>query len=180
MPSISFLVGAAPGGLADRAVGDAAQRLAADLGADLEGRRQEIERLVGPLHHVERARQAERAEQLDAIAVGEGARALDVDLLGPQQRDLEQADAELLEPVDLRLDAAEIPDRGNGESVQSKYIHRFSLVVRAQRRRRIAAADDAADDFVHVGPGGDEIGIGAPWRSTTMRSVTEARRSAGG
>jgi hypothetical protein len=25
----------------------------------------------------------------------------------------------------------------------------------------VAAADDAADDFVHVGFGGDEIGVGA-------------------
>ena len=79
---------AAPGGLADRAVGDAAERLAADLGAHLEGRRQEIERLVGTLDHIERARQPERADQLDPMLVGEGARALDVDFFGPEQRDL--------------------------------------------------------------------------------------------
>ena len=131
MPSISFFVGRAPGRLADGAVGDAAERLAADLGAHPEGRRQEIERLVGTLHHVERARQAERADELDAMTIGECARPFHVDLLGPQQRDFQQADAELLEPLDLRFDAAEIPDRRNGECVQSKYVHQSaSLFMR--------------------------------------------------
>ena len=75
MPSISFLAGPRPVVLPlDRAVGDTAEHLAADFRADLEGRRQEIERLVGALDHIERARQAERAEQLHSMLVGEGAR----------------------------------------------------------------------------------------------------------
>jgi hypothetical protein len=35
-----------------------------------------------------------------------------------------------------------------------------TLFVR-RRGSDIAAADDAADDFVHIGVGGDEIGVGA-------------------